>query len=107
MRLINTARGVYRLQLPAIPECSGDTYAFTITLERADGIEKVALRCIVPANQLTTDELAAPELIELRLEAWLVAGFEQIRESALRTIRSERRLWEVRFRDQAGPLQPI
>jgi hypothetical protein len=103
MRRINTARGVYQLRLGSELEETKETLAFTVVLERADGIEQVALRCLIPAAQLSDEERANPEKIETRLENWLQTGFEQIREAALRSIRSERRLWEVRFVDAPGP----
>jgi hypothetical protein len=103
MRRINTARGVYLLRLGSELEETRETVAFTIVLERADGIEQVALRCLIPAGQLSDDERVNPEKIEARLETWMQSGFEQIREAALRTIRSERRLWEARFIDAPGP----
>jgi len=103
MRRINTARGFYNLRIGSEREPVGDALALTISLERADGIERIALRCFISAGQLSGDEQADLEKIEGRLEEWLTAGFEQIREAALRSIRSERRLWEARFIDAPGP----
>lgn len=105
MRPINTARGVYLLRLGSELEETRETVAFTVVLERVDGIEQVALRCLIPTGQLSDDERANPEKIETRLENWLQSGFEQIREAALKSIRSERRLWEARFLDAPGPLR--
>jgi hypothetical protein len=103
MRRIATARGVYLLRLASKLEPAGDAIGLTITLERADGIEKVALRCLIPPARLSEDERADPAKTEPRLEEWLVSGFEQIREAALKSIRNERRLWEARFLDSPGP----
>jgi hypothetical protein len=105
MRRINTARGVYLLRLGSKLEATEDTVGLTIVLERADGVERVALRCLIPAGQLSDDERGNPEKIEPRLENWLQSGFEQIREAALRSIRSDRRLWEARFIDAPGPFR--
>jgi hypothetical protein len=95
MRRIATARGVYLLRLVSELEPAGDAAGVTIALERADGIEKFALRCLISAAQLPNEPDEAA--IEARLEQWLVPGFEQIREAALRSIRSEHRLWEARL----------
>lgn len=103
MRRIATARGVYLLRLASELEPAGDAIGVTIALERADGIEKVTLRCIIPLARLSDEERAEPAKIEPRLEEWLASGFEQIREAALKSIRSERRLWEARFLDSPGP----
>jgi hypothetical protein len=103
MRRINTARGVYLLRLGSELEAVADSVGLTIVLERADGIERVSLRCLIPASRLSEDERGNPEQIEARLESWLQSGFEQIREAALRSIRSERRLCEVSFIDAPGP----
>ncbi|HTW87817.1 MAG TPA: hypothetical protein VMD75_07410 [Candidatus Binataceae bacterium] len=103
MRFINTARGAYFLRVGSELEETKETVAFTVVLERADGIEQLALRCLIPSAQLSDDERGHPEKIEARLEAWIQSGFEQIREAALKSIRSERRLWEARFIDAPGP----
>jgi len=103
MRRIVTARGIYLLRLASEPEPAGDHVGLTIALERADGIEKVALCCLIPCGRLSNEERSDSATIEARLEEWLASGFEQIREAALRSIRSERRLWEARFVDSPGP----
>ncbi len=107
MRRIVTARGVYLLRLASEPERAGDDVGLTIALERADGIEKVALRCLIPCGCLSDEERGDSAKIEARLEEWLASGFEQIREAALRSIRSERRLWEARFVDSPGPWRTV
>ena len=103
MRRINTARGVYELRINSEPEPTGDAVGVTLVLERADGIERVSMRCLIPAARLPDDGPHRVDSIEARLAEWLMAGFEQIREAALKSIRSERRLWEARFIDGAGP----
>ena len=105
MRRINTARGVYHLRLGSELEAAGDSAGLTIVLERADGIERVSFRCLIPPAQLSDEERNNLEKIEVRLESWLQSGFEQIREAALRSIRSERRLWEATFIDAPGPFR--
>jgi hypothetical protein len=103
MRRINTARGVYNLRLGSELEPEGEAVGVTLVLERADGIERVSMRCVIPVTQVSQEDSADPGKIEARLEEWLTPAFEQIRETALKSIRSERRLWEARFIDAPGP----
>ena len=103
MRRINTARGVYTVRIAAEPESMGEAVGLTIVLERVDGVERVALRCIVPAARMPADYLDHPENIQAQLEQWVIAGFEQIREAALKSIRSAGQMWEARFIDAPGP----
>jgi len=72
----------------------------TISLERADGIEKVALRCRI-ANALPGSSDSPEQLIE-RITPWLEREFEQTREAALKSIRTERKLLEISF-DESNP----
>ena len=72
----------------------------TISLDRADGIEKVALRCRI-ANVLPGSSDSPAKLIE-RITPWLEREFEQTREAALKSIRTERKLFEISF-DQSNP----
>ena len=64
-----------------------------MSLERRDGIEKVAFQCRV-AKTLVPDDMAA---ILGKLGSWIERDFEMTRESALKSIRSERKLMEVVF----------
>ena len=72
----------------------------TISLDRADGIEKVALRCRI-ANALPGSSSSPEKLIE-RITPWLEREFEPTREAALKSIRTERKLLEISF-DQSNP----
>jgi len=92
---ILTGRGVYRVSGAPPLVRDGETVALTLSLERADGIERVVLRCRI-AQALLKDVSDADGII-VRLEPWLVREFEHTREAALRAIRSERRLHEVTF----------
>ena len=67
----------------------------TLSLERADGIEKVAVRFRI-ANALIGDGDSPEKLIE-RITPWLEREFEQTREAALKSIRTERKLLEISF----------
>ena len=92
---IRTARGLYTIINARPVERDASSVVLTLSLERADGIEKVALRCRV-ANALPSSSDAPEKLIE-RLAPWLERGFEQTREAALKSIRTERRLLELTF----------
>jgi hypothetical protein len=102
---IKTGRGTYHLKLAAPPERSGQACVLTLALERADGIEKVALRCrVAGALGAGADDAAAIEAALERLAPWIEREFERTREEALKSIRSDRRLLEIEFRDpQRGP----
>ena len=67
----------------------------TVSLERADGIEKVALRFRI-ATALISETNSSEKLIE-RITPWLEREFEQTREAALKSIRTERKLLEISF----------
>lgn len=74
--------------------------ALTAALERADGVERVVLRFRVVRDQL--DPPPATEPFLARLGPWIEREFEQTREAALKSIRTERKLLEIVF-DHARP----
>ncbi len=91
---LNTSRGAYNVSSAAPIEDARETVVVTLSLERTDGIEKVALRCrIAKAIAAGMDEAA----VMGRLAQWIERDFEMIRENALKSIRGERRLMEVVF----------
>ena len=98
--MLNTARGIYAIAIARPLERSEDAVVLTISLERADGIEKVALRVRI-ATALIGDADSSEKLID-RIAAWLEREFEQTREAALKSIRTERKLLEISF-DAAHP----
>jgi hypothetical protein len=74
----------------------------TLAMERADGIERVVARWRI-ARILLDEEPQAEPIIE-RIVPWLAVHFEATREAALKTIRSERRLFEISFNEaNRGP----
>ena len=97
---IKTARGIYTIINARPAERDAASIVLTLSLERADGIEKVALRCRL-TNALANSSEAPEKLIE-RLAPWLEPEFEQTREAALKSIRTERKLLEIAF-DAANP----
>jgi len=67
----------------------------TLSLERADGIEKVAVRFRIASALIGGSD--SPEKLIERITPWLEREFEQTREAALKSIRTERKLLEISF----------
>lgn len=101
----NTARGRYRLALAAPPRNADDEALLTLAYERADGLERVGFLCEI-ANELAgaagAGDWRNPDAMLERLGPWFEREFEQTREAALKSIRTERRPLVVRF-DRAHP----
>ncbi len=76
--------------------------ALTLSLERADGIEKFALRFRIATDLISNADSDSPKKLIERIAPWLQREFEQTREAALKSIRTERRLLEISF-DPAHP----
>ena len=74
------------------PEAGDPAGIVTLSLERADGIEKVAFRCTIPESMLHD-----PDSLLKRLGPWVERQFEQLREAALRSARSEHKLLQIAF----------
>jgi len=90
---LKTSRGPYHLVLAKEPQRLPDGTLLTLSLERHDGIEKVALQCRIDKAlaSLESDELLA------KLAHWIERDFEMTREYALKSIRSEHKLLEFVF----------
>jgi hypothetical protein len=100
--LLKTGRGIYAIASAGPLERTADSVVLTLSLERADGIEKVALRCRIPTTLIGADD--APEKLIERIAPWLEREFEQTREAALKSIRTERKLLEISFdAEHPGP----
>jgi hypothetical protein len=93
--LLKTGRGIYAIASARPLERTADSVVLTLSLERPDGIEKIALRFRI-ANALIGADDSPEKLIE-RITAWLEREFEQTREAALKSIRAERKLLEISF----------
>jgi hypothetical protein len=76
------------------PEVLPDATLLTLSLERADGIEKIALQCRIAKSLATPDE---PSELMRKLATWIERDFEMTRENALKSIRAERKLLEIAF----------
>ncbi|HZC45012.1 MAG TPA: hypothetical protein VE243_00980 [Candidatus Acidoferrum sp.] len=99
---MKTGRGSYALLSARPPERTADAVVLTLSLERADGIEKVALRCRIATELIIGEDSASPQRLIEQITQWLEREFEQTREAALKSIRTERRLLEISF-DAAHP----
>ena len=97
---MNTARGIYSIASARPLERATDAVVLTLSLERADGIEKVALRFRIATSLIASAN--SPEKLIERIAPWLEREFEQTREAALKSIRTERKLLEISF-DAAHP----
>lgn len=91
---LKTGRGPYRLIEAAPAVGRGSTIVLTLALESANGIERVAFRCVIAGNLAPGGDAAA---IIARLAPWIEREFEITREAALKSIRSERRMHEIVF----------
>ena len=104
---MNTSRGIYTIANARPPERTADAVVLTVSLERADGIEKVALRCRIANVLLLPGSPGSPEKLIERITPWLEREFEQTREAALKSIRTERKLLEISFNESnPGPFAP-
>ena len=92
---MNTGRGIYAIVNARPIELNADSVVLTLSLERADGIEKVALRCRIGTSLISADD--SPEKLIERIAPWIEREFEQTREAALKSIRTERKLLEISF----------
>ena len=101
---MKTGRGLYRLILIEPPRATASEIALTLGFERADGLERVSFLCtITRAIAGTANEPDAAALLS-RLAPWFEREFEQTREAALKSLRSERKPLVVRFdREHPGP----
>jgi hypothetical protein len=107
---IKTGRGLYRLTLTAPPAVAADAITFTLGFERVDGLERVGFLCtIARAIGEGPEKFEGPENFDAgamlgRLAPWFEREFEQTREAALKSLRSERKPLVVRFdREHPGP----
>ena len=92
---LKTPRGLYYLRLAAPVESDAEAgnMILPLVLERADGIERVSFRCRVEGGSWADDD-AANTMIE-RIAAVIERDFETLREAALKSIRTERKLLEI------------
>jgi len=90
--------------LAAPSAVTADEVTLTLSFERADGLERVGFLCAIAREILETAAEADADATLLRLAPWFEREFEQTREAALKSLRSERRPLVLRFdREHPGP----
>jgi hypothetical protein len=101
---INTGRGLYRLSLAVPPTITANDITLTLSFARADGLERVGFLCTIARAIAGAPGEPETDAMLSRLAPWFEREFEQTREAALKSLRSERRPLEVRFdREHPGP----
>ena len=106
--LLKTARGAYRLSVAEEAGPDGDAWTLTLAAEHAGGLEKFGFRCRIAEALLKQAGIGARRNPGARLAGWLEGHFEQVREAALKSVRSERRLAEFEFDEsRPGPFKVI
>ena len=96
------------MSLAAAPAITADEITLTLSFERADGLERVGFLCSIaraivaaPNESVSASSLDA---ILVRVAPWFEREFEQTREAALKSLRSERKPYMIRFdREHPGP----
>lgn len=99
---MKTGRGIYAIAIAAPLAPAAGSVVLTLGLERGDGIEKFALRYRIAAGLIGNADCDSPEKLIERIAPWLEREFEQTREAALKSIRTERHLLEISF-DASNP----
>jgi hypothetical protein len=72
-----------------------------LALQRSDGIERVSLSIRIARDLLNMDSVHQDQLA-LAVAPWIERNFDAIREAALKSIRTERRLFEL-ILDNSSP----
>jgi hypothetical protein len=99
---LQTPRGTYRLNLVEEAQVGVGPWTMTLSAEHAGGLEKFAFQCRIAAELVQRSGITDCDGARARLAPWLERQFEAVREAALKSIRSERRLIQIEF-DQANP----
>ena len=92
------------MSLAAPPALTADEVTLTLSFERADGLERVGFLCTIARALAEAPDESDYGAIPTRLVPWFEREFEQTREAALKSLRSERKPLTVRFdREHPGP----
>jgi hypothetical protein len=99
---LKTGTGVFIVASAAPLARAAGSVALTLSIERADGIEKFGLTCRIATGLIAAADADSAERLIERIAPWLQREFEQTREAALKSIRTERQLLEISF-DASNP----
>ncbi len=103
---LQTGRGVYLLDLAGDPEVSADAVILPLKLEHEAGMERILFRCRIAKSLLDSDAAEPTADLVGRLASWIAPEFEQVREAALKSIRTEKKLFELSFDSSStGPFR--
>ena len=104
---ITTGRGRYRLALagpPKVVRNAGEGLTLALHFERDDGMERVGLLCTIAAEIAGTVDTSDIDALLTLIAPWFEREFEQMREAALKSLRTEGRPYMVRFEAKSpGP----
>jgi hypothetical protein len=104
--VLETGRGPYLLKLAGAPELSAERLVLPVVLEHRGGLERFGLicrmarssPCIIKDNsfeEMGADKPRDERELLRRLAARFGPHFEQLREAALKSIRSQQKLLEI------------
>ena len=103
-RPIRTGRGVYLLDLVGEVEEAADAVILPLKLEHQGGIKRMVFRCRIARALLDGRLGEQPAVFVEWLSPWIEREFEQVREQAIKSIRSDNRLFELSLdQDRRGP----
>ncbi len=92
------------MSLAALPAITADETTLTLSFARADGLERVGFLCTIARAIAGAPGEPGTDALLSRLTPWFEREFEQTREAALKSLRSERKPLTVRFdREHPGP----
>ncbi len=101
---LQTGRGVYILDQVGEAELIYDAIILQLKLEHQGGMERVVFRCRIAESLLGADAVKSPSALVELLAPWIAPEFEQVREAALKSIRTEKKLFELTFdKSRRGP----
>ncbi len=92
------------LDLAGEAEVEPDSVLLTLKLEHLGGLERVGFRCRIARALIGVAPGLEAGALRDRLAPWVSREFEQLREQALKSIRSDRTLFELSFdEERRGP----
>ena len=92
------------MSLAAPPTITAEDINLTLSFARADGLERVGFLCTIARAIAAAPDEPDPDAMLSRLAPWFEREFEQTREAALKSLRSEHKPLTVRFdREHPGP----